>query len=379
MKNRTISRTLYPELVDANIANSVEFTKKYSTYLASIGSLSYSDPGANNTSNETSVLQPPSLAPLRTYEDGSYELQVRVTAYSRNEPTSDIYTRQGLAALSKDYGSLKGGYSAAVDFNLIDPGSKISIPNLGSNFVAMDTGSAVVSRKASQKTGGQPVIDVYFETYEEQLQFERTYPAVQTVRIFPPDGKPPGTSIKPSAYTTPQNISASRGDLTPFLAISVDYWDAKKSGDPITKLKTFYENLDSRVFDSLNNDFVYYWVKKFNSSIDVIKSLVNVGEASYFNPPSDSIGILANVGYKLDDNSSPIWDFNTSKFGIPSPYPAQLNNKLSPATKTLAYELSQKNTQLMRNNLINLLFTTTKLDKQLKQIAAIRLNHMALI
>ena len=36
---KTLTRTLYPELVDANVANSTEFLNQYSNYLTAVGAI----------------------------------------------------------------------------------------------------------------------------------------------------------------------------------------------------------------------------------------------------------------------------------------------------------------------------------------------------
>lgn len=354
---KTNTKTSYPELVDSNIANSTEFVKKYSNFLDSIGSISYGPPEPLKLSNNNVVSQqPPALT-----EDGSYEVEARITAYSRNEPGSDIYTQQGLASMSKTYGPLVQGKSVAVDKNVIPYGSTVSLPGLGSNYLAMDTGGAVISRTASRSTGGQPVIDVYFDTYEEQQRFVREYPQIVKVKVYPPTGiTPPTTSIVPSSVASatvkelqPDAETRNTGDLTEQLTTSINYWNAKKSGDPITDLISFFNTLDISKLNDYENDFIFFWFKKFNSTIDEIKYSVELAKNSFLNTPSDSIGVLANTRVKFDDAVSPLFDL-TCSFGAPSTIPVSLSNKLSEATKDVNEELSLNTTKLMKNNLINL-------------------------
>jgi len=345
---KTATKTLYPELVDSNIANSVEFVKKYSNFLPRIGSITYTNPN-----QPVDSVVPQALPGVN--EDGTYQMDVRVTGYSPDEPTSDPDTRAGLASQTNTYGKLRQGYSVAVDPKVIPYGSRISIPGLGDNFVAMDTGGAVKSRQASKKTGGQPVIDVYFDSYSQQLQFERTNKPVLAAKIYPPDG----TAIQSVAQTdkTEQQQTETVGDLTPQLETSINYWNAKKSGDPITALVSFFELLDSTTLKEFNNDFVFFWYKKLNSTIDVVKSQLNLADDSLLNAPSDSIGLLVNVKNKFDDSVSPITDVILS-YGPPNIVPVSLKNKISSVTSSVVSEMSTKNSILMKGNLLNIVKTS---------------------
>ncbi len=92
-------------------------------------------------------------------------LDVRVTGYWRYGKGADRYTARGE---SKSGVRLRPGH-CAVDPRLIPFGSVVDLPKLGLRLVAVDTGSAVRSRKAS---GGRlPVIDVFFERRQEALAF----------------------------------------------------------------------------------------------------------------------------------------------------------------------------------------------------------------
>jgi len=164
--------------------------------------------------------------------------------------------------------------------------------------------------------------------------------------------------------------AGSNEDLTEEAQISIDYRNNLKSGDPVNNISKFFNDLDKKQFKNLNLDYVYYWVKKYHTLPDVIKNKINKNKNSYFSEISDSIGIMANMMNKMSDNTGPIWDFNLDKFGIPFPHAVQLNNKISNNTLELSFELQKKNTSLMRNNLKNLISQTTKLDKQLQQVAA---------
>lgn len=84
----------------------------------------------------------------------------RITAYW---PGEDHYTNHKLSATGV---RLRDGY-CAVDSSIIPYGSVVTIPGLG-DYVAVDTGTAVISRKAAKESGhtreerNALVIDLYF-------------------------------------------------------------------------------------------------------------------------------------------------------------------------------------------------------------------------
>jgi 3D (Asp-Asp-Asp) domain-containing protein len=84
----------------------------------------------------------------------------RITAYW---PGEDHYTNHKLSATGV---RLRDGY-CAVDSSIIPYGSVVTIPGVG-DYVAVDTGTAVISRKAAKESGhtreerSALVIDLYF-------------------------------------------------------------------------------------------------------------------------------------------------------------------------------------------------------------------------
>jgi 3D (Asp-Asp-Asp) domain-containing protein len=98
----------------------------------------------------------------------------RVTAYW---PGEDYYTNHKLSATGV---RLRDGI-CAVDSSIIPYGSVVKIPGLG-NYVAMDTGTAVISRKAAKESGHNPeersalVIDLYFASRRAGELFSREGP-----------------------------------------------------------------------------------------------------------------------------------------------------------------------------------------------------------
>jgi len=370
---RTSTKTCYPDLVDAHIANDINSVKKFTNYLNSIGSINY-DPKLDSAATSSSIVTKSTTSPLYVNNkptstinsDGSYEVEARITFYSPDEPTSDYNTRQGLASKTDVYGKLQQGKSVAIDPAIIPYGTNISIPSLGDNFIAMDTGGAVIRRTASRNTGGQPVIDVFVSSYAEQLKLERNYPSVIKVKV---NQSAPFTA-SPVAFTSPVTTSEItsvslnelsiaggkrdlNGDLTPQAATCIDYHNQVKSGNPITNISDFFSKLDKDVLSNYDNDFIFFWYKKYKNAIEVIKEQTELQDKSFFDEPSDSIGLLANSRVKFDDAVSPLFDLNCS-FGAPNTIPTQLANKLSNSARDVNEELSIKTSTLMKTNLINL-------------------------
>ena len=98
----------------------------------------------------------------------------RVTAYW---PGEDYYTSHKLSATGA---RLRPGF-CAVDSNIIPYGSIVRIPGVG-DYLAMDTGTAVISRKAAKESGHNRaersalVIDLFFPTRKAGELFSREGP-----------------------------------------------------------------------------------------------------------------------------------------------------------------------------------------------------------
>ena len=186
-------------------------------------------------------------------------------------------------------------------------------------------------------------------------------------------------------------LSDELGDFIDETNASIDYRNALKSGDPITNVASFFKDLDNKKLKTFNNDFIYFWYKKYQSSLDIIKAEIKKDKEtrfsgsvdrdvdtynnltfsneylqgfsatsstrsknySYLGDMSDSIGILANISSKIDDSSSLLADVQC-KYGAPVTIPPTLNCKISQTTRDIMRDLSTKNTSMMRANLINL-------------------------
>jgi 3D (Asp-Asp-Asp) domain-containing protein len=104
----------------------------------------------------------------------------RVTSYWANEGTSGEYASTG--------GRLRAGH-CAVDPKRIPYGSKVVFPDRA--CTAVDTGPAVVSRKAARlcgRTAGQLkaiVVDRFFETKREADAWTNTHSEFMMLRVVP--------------------------------------------------------------------------------------------------------------------------------------------------------------------------------------------------
>ena len=136
-----------------------------------------------------SVLAPPVFAGARTpQEQRGQPLLARVTVYwASGGRGSDAYTRRHKCSTGV---RLRVGH-CAVDPRRIPYGSKVLLPD--GVFMAVDTGSAVVSRKAARRAGRTAsernalVIDRFFETKRQALSWASTHPQFMTVQVIPPN------------------------------------------------------------------------------------------------------------------------------------------------------------------------------------------------
>jgi len=111
----------------------------------------------------------------------------RLTAYWSGE--GDYYTRHHLSATGV---RLHNGH-CAVDPSVIPYGSVVDIEGLG-RYLAVDTGSAVCTRRAARESGHNKgersalVVDLYFENRREGERFAATGPKFASVTWWTPNG-----------------------------------------------------------------------------------------------------------------------------------------------------------------------------------------------
>jgi 3D (Asp-Asp-Asp) domain-containing protein len=112
----------------------------------------------------------------------------RVTVYwASGGGGSDHWTRRHICSTGA---RLRAGH-CAVDPRRIPYGSKVTLPD--ATLLAVDTGSAVRSRKAARRSGRTAlernalVVDRFFETKQQALGWARRNPYFMLVRVSPPD------------------------------------------------------------------------------------------------------------------------------------------------------------------------------------------------
>jgi 3D (Asp-Asp-Asp) domain-containing protein len=112
----------------------------------------------------------------------------RVTVYwASGGGGSDRWTRRHICSTGA---RLQAGH-CAVDPRRIPYGSRVTLPD--ATLLAVDTGSAVVSRKAARRIGRTAlersaiVVDRFFETKQQALSWARRNPYFMFVRVSPPD------------------------------------------------------------------------------------------------------------------------------------------------------------------------------------------------
>lgn len=121
---------------------------------------------------------------------GEQSLLARVTVYwASGGRGSDQWTRRHVCSTGV---RLAAGH-CAVDPRRIPYGSRVTLPD--ATLVAVDTGAAVVSRKAARLAGrtalekNAVVIDRFFETKQQALSWARRNPHFMSVRVSSPDSQ----------------------------------------------------------------------------------------------------------------------------------------------------------------------------------------------
>jgi 3D (Asp-Asp-Asp) domain-containing protein len=118
-----------------------------------------------------------------SYDD---KMDVRVTVYWQKGSGTDKWTARGMTSTGN---RAVNRSTAAVDPKIIPYNSRIVIPELNKDLIAHDTGSAVVKRTASKRTGrNEPVVDIFFTYKKEALEFARNQPNVVTAYIIKDGG-----------------------------------------------------------------------------------------------------------------------------------------------------------------------------------------------
>src|SRR6266699_3271357 len=136
---------------------------------------------------------------------GEHSVLARITVYWRGEGSGEHASWNG--------GRLRDGH-CAVDPKKIPYGSKVVLPD--ATCVAVDSGPAVVNRKAARSCGRTAaernaiVIDRFFDTKQKALAWAKAHPRFMTVRILTP-GTRQGTNLvaTKNPKSSPTNIVSS--------------------------------------------------------------------------------------------------------------------------------------------------------------------------
>jgi 3D (Asp-Asp-Asp) domain-containing protein len=142
------------------------------------------------------LLAPPALARSRTAPAPRQQsFLARVTVYwASGGRGSDRYTRRHKCATGV---RLRVGH-CAVDPRRIPYGSKVVLPD--GVFTAVDTGGAVINRKAARRAGRTAVernalvVDRFFETKGQALAWANAHPEFIMVQVIPPNYYGPATA-----------------------------------------------------------------------------------------------------------------------------------------------------------------------------------------
>ena len=162
---------------DKSLAKTSTVTTKPSTSQKSVPSVVASSKTMNSSfvlPSKTSKVSKNNVGPQ---SDGRL---ARLTAYWASE--GDHYTKLGISSTGI---RLHDGY-CAVDPRIIPYGSMVTISGLG-KYLAVDTGSAVISRQAARETGHTPaeraalVIDLYFESRRDGENFAESGPKFASI------------------------------------------------------------------------------------------------------------------------------------------------------------------------------------------------------
>jgi 3D (Asp-Asp-Asp) domain-containing protein len=132
----------------------------------------------------------------------------RVTVYwASGGAGSDRWSRRHICSTGA---RLQAGH-CAVDPRRIPYGSRVTLPD--GTLLAVDTGAAVVSRKAARRSGRTAlernalVIDRFFETKQQAMSWANRNPYFMLVRVSPPNFRPllggPSQKVTP---TIPQDL-----------------------------------------------------------------------------------------------------------------------------------------------------------------------------
>jgi hypothetical protein len=197
--------------------------------------------------------------------------------------------------------------------------------------------------------------------------------------------------------TTFFNLIPDASTVTPVVApqeveAAIQYRNSFKSGKVLTEFTSFWQTIETKYFSQtsnvlttggFSNDSILHWIEKYyqlseltqfcNAREYIARQLNNVSQynglhlkfvtakyqadtSSFIKCLSDSIGLLANVKYHQLDSTQPIFDVTQQTYGVPIPFTANMENKVGPTARNLAWHLSQKTTAVLRKNLFGIAY-----------------------
>lgn len=359
---RTRTNTIYPQLLNTNVANSVDIIKNDTTFYQVIGGTTSAQPIRSSTSlSGGSKVDPNSLNTYLVQQIANSRLNGYVPRDGAKygidgTPESWANFLTNLAGKESsfnnydtgDIGRFNGGSNGlfqlspddALNYKLQD--SPFTIQQLQDPYInanaavkiaeSLVTRDGVISGYSNGKYAGMSAYWGPLRTDwlpSETYQFEGELP----------------TAL---AASTPLN----GGNLDKQLDLSTQYWDAKKSGDPINSLTDFFNNL-APLLNDFNNDFAFYWYKKLQAQPDDIKNNVKIDDKSLLSEPSDSVGYMTNTLAGFSEYVSPVFDVPLD-YGPPATIPASVQNKISPGTLEINYDLAYATTELQKTNQVAL-------------------------
>lgn len=179
-------------------ASTTSTTSKSTSTMAKASDKPTPAPRSTSSSRPTAVASSRTTSSARKRTSGGEHL-ARLTAYWAGE--GDYYTGRGMSSTGI---RLHSGH-CAVDPHIIPYGSVVKISGLGS-YLAVDTGSAVVSREAARETGHNSeernalVVDIYFESRRDGQRFAASGPKYATITWTPPTAVGANTQESHSSF-----------------------------------------------------------------------------------------------------------------------------------------------------------------------------------
>jgi hypothetical protein len=160
---------------------------------------------------------------------------------------------------------------------------------------------------------------------------------------------------KKDFYNKASNFLSAVSNYSTQLQTAVDYQKTLVSNDVITSQAEFFNKLNKDL-DGYDAQFAAYWVRKYNSTLNQIKTELAIkgGNNKYFKVLSDSVGSIGRIENYYDDSTSLVSDVDSSNKVSPLRYGSSLFNKINPNSLMLHAEMSKKLNILFNKNINNI-------------------------